>query len=117
MLLESKEREIAIMCYCVMKWKVICNNSQNQERKQFAFLERKIENFCAHALRKRKKKAKEKKKQKHTHIEVNTTKRGASRDHALLILLFFENKIHLHNEGGSSTEILPYKITDCFLEV
>ena len=47
------------------------DNYQNQERKQFAFLERKIENFIAHALRKKKKKAKkktkkQKQKQKHT---------------------------------------------------
>ena len=43
---------------------VIWNNCQNQERKQFAFLERKIENFSAHALRKKKKRAKKKTKTK-----------------------------------------------------
>ena len=89
-----------------MKRKVIWNNFQNQERKQFAFLESKIENFSARDLgkknkTKRKTKKKERKK-RHTHIEVTKTKRIASRDHALLMLLFFENRMYLHNEIDNS---------------
>ena len=45
-----------IICYCVMKRKESWNNWQNQERKQFVYLERKIESFSTHALRKIKQK-------------------------------------------------------------
>ena len=55
-----------------MKRKVIWNKFQNQERKQFAFLESKIENFSAHDLGKKtkqndKQKQKKEKKKTHTH--------------------------------------------------
>lgn len=120
MLLESKERDRNDVLLRYEKEGNL-DNYQNQERKQFAFLERKIENFSGHALRKKKKKPKKKtknkNKNKNTHTEVNKTKLVASRNHALLMLLFFENKMHLHNEGGTCTEILPYKITDYLLEI
>lgn len=57
-----------------MKRKVIWNNFQNQERKQFAFLESKIENFSAHDLGKKKTKQNEKQKQKKEKKDTHTSR-------------------------------------------
>ena len=76
---------------------------ENKTRKQFAYLERKIESFGTHALRKKKQQTKKtkqkqnkakKQKQKQTkNTKVTKTKRVASREHpSWLLLSFFVNK-------------------------